>query len=93
MLRQPDLKNWAVTFTLTVMASERATPNDESTSAYGVRRLAATLGGCVEVVQVSPSPNSGSKLPHSISGGVAAGVAVTFTLMPLGRTPKDTAIL
>jgi len=34
----------AVTFTLTVMDLERATPNDESTSAYGVRRLAAALG-------------------------------------------------
>ena len=58
------------------MASERATSNDEGKSADGVRRLAAALGGWVEVVQISPSPNSGSKLPHSISGGVA----VTFTL-------------
>ena len=34
---------WRATFTLTLMASERATPNDESTSACGVRRLAAAF--------------------------------------------------
>jgi len=31
----------------------------------------------------TPVPNSGSKLPHSISGGVAAGVAATFALKNL----------
>ena len=61
------------------MASERATPNDEGKSAYGVRRLAAALGGWG-----SPSPESGSELPHSIIGGVSAGVAVTFTLTTYG---------